>query len=161
MASLSFLTLVVTDTSWGRCLRNNLTTSDLFDCAAKWIGFCPKSSVESRLAPSSRRSAQTGSWPAEAARWRGVCFFCSDGRERNQHFFRKKPWRSSVFILGHVLSFNVTTRCLSVQQGLPRPKWCAQKLVSLIALCHSSCLVGIALFTRSFLGWPFFPEHLL
>ena len=68
-------TLVATDTEFGLSFKRTLTTSALFDCAARWIGFCPKSSVVSKLAPSSSKRLHTANCPAEAARWSGVCFF--------------------------------------------------------------------------------------
>ena len=79
---VGIITFVVTETRFGLCLRSSLTTSGLLDLAAKWIGFCPKSSVESKLAPSSSRRLQTDNCPEAEARCKGVCFFWKDMRKK-------------------------------------------------------------------------------
>ena len=67
---------VETETRFGLFVTKSLTTSGLFDCAAKWMGFCPWSSVESRLAPNSNNRLQTDNCPNWAAKCNGVCFCC-------------------------------------------------------------------------------------
>ena len=69
------LTLVTMKTEFGFCSKSSLTASGLFDFAAIWMGFCPSSSVQSKLAPRSRSMLTTAFCPADAARCRGVCFF--------------------------------------------------------------------------------------
>lgn len=49
--------------------------------AAKCIAFCPPSVVALVSAPSWRRVSQTSSFPASAARWRGVCFDWNGGEK--------------------------------------------------------------------------------
>lgn len=61
-------------TNCGCCCRNSCTTSGKLFCAAMCIGFCPWSSVASMFAPRSKSNRHTSSWPADAAKCRGVCF---------------------------------------------------------------------------------------
>ena len=93
MCAEVFPSFVVVVTRVGCFCRNSPTTSGWSDWAARWIcnisgqvrsgqvrtptGFWPKSSVLSTPAPRLINMSQAACFPAEAARWRGVCFFCN------------------------------------------------------------------------------------
>ena len=98
-------TFVATDTEFGLSFKRTLTTSALFDCAARWIGFWPKSSVASKLAPSSNKRLHTASCPADAARWSGVCFFCKVRMNYEQIDFTDFIWRLYVLVSLHIFEY--------------------------------------------------------